>query len=200
MRTPTLILATGNLHKVEEFAKLFEDCDVTVVSANTCGGMPLVDEDGSTFAENAQIKANALHSVMPNDGAWVVADDSGLEVDGLNGAPGIYSARYAGTGAKDSDNLAKLLKALNDMPADLRRARFRCVLCVIDNKGSTAFYEGSCEGHIATEIYGEGGFGYDPVFIPDGYSQSFAQLGSELKNRISHRARAVQLMRRRLGW
>lgn len=195
----TLILATGNLHKVEEFARLLKDSNVDVISAKVCGGMPEVDENGSTFAENAHIKARALHALAPN-GAWVMADDSGLEVDELNGAPGIYSARYAGSGASDKDNVAKLLKAMQGLSVNLRKARFKCVLCVIDSKGGVTYHEGTCEGRIATESHGEGGFGYDPVFVPDGYFESLAELGSELKNRISHRARAVKSMRQKLGW
>ena len=199
MTPDLLIFATGNLHKVEELEQLFEGCDVKIASAEVCGGMPEVDENGSTFAENAYIKAKALYELAP-DGAWVMADDSGLEVDCLNGAPGIYSARYAGSNANDKDNAAKLLKALKELPVASRSARFKCVLCVIDSQGAVAYYEGTCEGSISAEPNGDHGFGYDPVFIPDGYAESLAQLGSKLKNRISHRARAVESMRRKLGW
>ena len=153
--------------------------------------MPDVDENGKTFAENARLKAIALRKLAPMD-AWVLADDSGLEVDALNGWPGVYSARYAGADTNDRDNIEKLLKALEDVPAPLRQARFKCTLCVIDPNGSAAYYEGICEGCISTRVFGESGFGYDPVFIPEGYGKSFAQLGNQVKSKLSHRARAVQ--------
>ena len=187
----SLIIATGNSHKVEEFEQLLKGNPLAVLSAETCGGMPDVDENGKTFAENARLKAIALRKLAPKD-AWVLADDSGLEVDALNGEPGVYSARYAGAEASDRDNIEKLLKALVDVPDAARTARFKCALCVIDPKGSVACYEGSCEGRISTKVSGESGFGYDPVFIPEGYDKSFAQLGNRVKSKLSHRARAVQ--------
>jgi len=198
MSQHALIIATGNAHKVEEFDLLLKGLDFEVKSAQSCGGMPDVDENGSTFAANAQLKAEALRKQAPVD-AWVMADDSGLEVDALDGAPGIYSARYAGAGASDQDNVVKLLDALKDVPEEKRSARFRCVLCVIDHEGYITHYDGSCEGRIDFEVHGEGGFGYDPIFIPDGYSESFAQLGDAVKMRLSHRAKAVEWMRTILG-
>lgn len=198
MTQHTLIIATGNAHKVEEFELLLKDLDFKVCSAKVCGGMPEVDENGSTFAANAQLKAQALRKLAPT-GAWVMADDSGLEVDALGGAPGIYSARYAGEDASDHDNLVKLLDALRNVPKEKRTARFRCVLCVIDHEGHTTHYDGSCEGCLDFEVHGDGGFGYDPIFIPDGYSESFAQLGYEVKSRLSHRAKAVEWMRAIVG-
>ena len=193
MTQHSLIIATGNAHKIEEFELLLKGLPFEVVSAKTCGGMPDVDEDGSTFAANAQIKAEALRKLAPTD-AWVMADDSGLEVDSLDGAPGIYSARYAGVDASDQDNVVKLLDALKDVPKVARTARFRCVLCVIDHDGYITQYDGCCEGRIDTEVHGDGGFGYDPIFIPNGYSESFAQLGDAVKSQLSHRAKAVELM------
>lgn len=187
----SLIIATGNSHKVEEFEQLLKGNPFVVLSAETCGGMPDVDENGKTFAENARLKAIALRRLAPRD-AWVLADDSGLEVDALNGDPGVYSARYAGAAASDRDNIEKLLDALKGVPAEARTARFKCVLCLIDHNGSASYYEGSCEGRIATAVSGESGFGYDPVFIPEGYRESFAQLGNRVKSKLSHRARAVQ--------
>lgn len=194
MTQHTLIIATGNAHKVEEFELLLKDLDFNVCSAKVCGGMPEVDENGSTFAANAQLKAEALRKLAPM-GAWVMADDSGLEVDALEGAPGIYSARYAGEDASDHDNLVKLLDALKNVPKEKRTARFRCVLCVIDPEGHTTHYDGSCEGRLEFEVHGDGGFGYDPIFVPVGYSESFAQLGDEVKSQLSHRAKAVEWMR-----
>lgn len=191
MTQSSLIIATGNSHKVEEFKQLLGDTPFDVLSAKACGGMPEVDETGKTFAENAYLKADALRRLAPED-AWVLADDSGLEVDALNGAPGIYSARYAGLNADNQDNIGKLLKALEGVPAAARTGRFKCALCVIDSKGSVAHYEGSCEGRIATAVSGTEGFGYDPVFIPEGYQQSLAKLGSAVKSQLSHRAGAVR--------
>ena len=198
MTQHALIIATGNAHKVEEFELLLKGLDFEVQSAKACGGMPEVDENGATFAANAQIKAQALRGQAPAD-AWVMADDSGLEVDALGGAPGIYSARYAGADASDQDNVVKLLDAIKDVPKEARTARFRCVLCVIDHEGYITHYDGSCEGRIDTEVHGDGGFGYDPIFIPDGYCESFAQLGDSVKSQLSHRAKAVEWMRTILG-
>ena len=198
MTQHALIIATGNAHKVEEFELLLKGLDFEVQSAKACGGMPEVDENGGTFAANAQIKAEALRAQAPA-GAWVMADDSGLEVDALDGAPGIYSARYAGAEASDQDNVVKLLEALKDLPKAKRTARFRCVLCVIDHEGHITHYDGCCEGRIDTEVHGDGGFGYDPIFIPDGYSESFAQLGDSVKSQLSHRAKAVEWMRSIFG-
>jgi XTP/dITP diphosphohydrolase len=124
-----------------------------------------------------------------------MADDSGLEVDALGGAPGILSARYAGSGASDGDNLAKLLEAIKDVSKSKRTARFRCVLCLIDPDGNISHYDGTCIGRIATESLGSEGFGYDPAFIPDGYTETFGQLSESLKGQLSHRAKAVESLR-----
>ena len=189
-----LIVATGNAHKVTEFDRLLEGCGFELCSASVCGGMPDVVEDGDSFAANAQIKAIALRALAPPE-AWVVSDDSGLEVDALEGAPGIFSARYAGQGATDRANLEKLLVELADLPPMQRSARFRCVLCLIDPHGEEHFFEGECVGCIAMEPSGTEGFGYDPVFIPAGHSESFGELGDSVKSRLSHRAAAVQKLR-----
>jgi XTP/dITP diphosphohydrolase len=157
--------------------------------------MPDVLEDGDTFGANARIKALALRALAPKD-AWIVSDDSGLEVDALGGAPGIYSARYAGEGASDLHNLNKLLLELKEQAAPQRAARFRCVLCLIDPSGSEQFFDGACEGRIAKAPSGAAGFGYDPVFVPEGHSESFAELGESIKSKLSHRALAVLAMRR----
>ena len=195
---PQLIIATGNPHKVEEFETLLDGLGFEVCSAKVCGGMPDVDENGESFAANAQIKAEALRQLAP-PGAWVLADDSGLEVDALDGAPGIYSARYAGADATDGANLAKLLNAIEGVPAEKRTARFRCVLCLIDSDGFISHYDGSCEGRMDFEAHGEEGFGYDPAFIPDGFDKTFGELGEEVKSTLSHRARAVQWLREVVG-
>ena len=190
-----LIVATGNAHKVEEFNQLLDGCGFEVLSAKVCGGMPDVVEDGDRFAANAAIKARALKSIAPRD-AWVVSDDSGLEVDSLGGAPGIYSARYAGEGASDFDNLNKLLVEMQNMIEDERSARFKCVLCLIDPEGNEQFFEGACEGQIGRASTGTSGFGYDPVFVPTAYTHSFAELGESVKSQLSHRAKAVQALRK----
>ncbi|WPJ95490.1 RdgB/HAM1 family non-canonical purine NTP pyrophosphatase [Coraliomargarita algicola] len=189
-----LIVATGNAHKVEEFDGLLADCGFEVCSAKVCGGMPEAVEDGDSFAANARIKALALRAQAPAD-AWVLSDDSGLEVDALQGAPGIYSARYAGEGANDLDNLNKLLSELAKHAEATRSARFRCVLCLIDPEGREQYFDGACEGHIASEPSGEQGFGYDPVFVPQGFTESFAELGEATKSQLSHRALAVQALK-----
>jgi XTP/dITP diphosphohydrolase len=191
----TLIVATGNAHKVGEFEQLLPGCDFAIDSALVCGGMPNVVEDGDSFAANAQLKALALRAVAPAR-AWIVADDSGLEVDALGGAPGIYSARYAGEGASDRANLEKLLDELSGLPEAKRSARFRCVLCLIDPEGRERFFEGACTGRIALTPSGSEGFGYDPVFVPDGYAKSFGELGESVKGRLSHRALAVVELRK----
>ncbi|MEC8333570.1 MAG: RdgB/HAM1 family non-canonical purine NTP pyrophosphatase [Verrucomicrobiota bacterium] len=188
-----IILATSNAHKIKEFKGLFAGCDFELSSAKVCGGMPQVVEDGDCFASNARIKAIALRAFAPNK-AWILSDDSGLEVDALEGAPGIYSARYAGYGASDSKNVKKLLSELSDRAGGNRKAHFRCVLCLIDSEGNESYHEGVSRGVIASGSFGSGGFGYDPIFIPDGYSESFGQLGKEIKASCSHRALAVQAM------
>jgi len=188
-----LIIATGNAHKTEEFAQLLSGTEYDVQSASVCGGMPEVEENGTSFAENAQLKAEALRQLAPEND-WVLADDSGLEVNALDGEPGIYSARYAGEGATDGENTEKLLAALSGVSLQERTARFRCALCLISPEGRVFCYEGSCEGHIRDTAVGASGFGYDPVFVPTGYERSFAELGDAVKAKLSHRARAVRAL------
>ena len=189
-----LIVASGNAHKVEEFDGLLQASGFEVFSAKICGGMPDVLEDGDTFGANARIKALALRAIAPKE-AWIVSDDSGLEVDALGGAPGIYSARYAGEDASDLGNLNKLLLELEKQAAAKRSARFRCVLFLIDPSGREQFFDGACEGTIAKAPAGTKGFGYDPVFVPKGHRASFAELGEATKSKLSHRALAVLAMR-----
>lgn len=188
-----LIIATGNAHKTEEFAALLVGSGFEVQSAAVCGGMPEVEETGNTFAANAQLKAEALRGAASAE-SWVLADDSGLEVDALGGEPGIYSARYAGAGATDAANVTKLLTALSTVPVEQRAARFRCALCLIDPEERHHSFEGSCEGRISDAPSGSSGFGYDPVFVPSGFEQSFAELGEAIKGELSHRARAVRAL------
>jgi XTP/dITP diphosphohydrolase len=155
--------------------------------------LPEVEETGATFEENAIVKALAATA---HSGALVVADDSGLEVDALNGAPGVHSARFAGPHATDAANVAKLRKDLSGLGEGFdRSARFCCVLAVAQKGELLATFVGAVEGQIATSVSGSGGFGYDPVFVPEGFTQSFAQLGAESKNAISHRAKALEKLR-----
>lgn len=187
----TIVLATGNPHKVEEFNQLFARSVPTIVSAKARGGMPDVEETGLTFQANAYLKAAALSKELKKR-YWVLSDDSGLEVDYLKGAPGVFSARYAGAQATDAENMKKLIAALKGVPKNQRRARFRCVLCLMDCDRGLFYFEGACEGHVQLKPKGASGFGYDPIFIPKGYKQSFAELGEKVKAQLSHRAEAVR--------
>jgi XTP/dITP diphosphohydrolase len=188
-----IFLATGNAHKAREFAAMFAAAALpwTIESAAALGGMPSVEETATTFAGNAMLKARALRSKAKAD-AWVLADDSGLEVDALGRAPGVFSARYAGPEATDADNTAKLLREMDGFPPRQRRARFVCVLALIDAAGGEHTFLGACRGRIGTALTGAGGFGYDPVFYPEGQTQTYAELGDEVKNRLSHRGKALE--------
>lgn len=187
-----LVLATGNAHKVAEMKSLLHSLggSFQVSGADAVGGMPSVDENADSFEGNALLKAKAVHAISAGQ-IWVLADDSGLEVDALNGAPGIYSARYAGPDSSDSENLEKLLKALKNTPQSDRGARFVCVLSLLEPGGKSYQFRGECHGRILQQPQGSEGFGYDPIFCPKGYAQSFAVLGSSVKDRISHRAQAM---------
>ncbi len=199
----TLLIATRNAHKVGEIRQILSD-GFRFLTLNDFPGAPAVVEDVETFAGNAEKKARTLarwlHGKEFPSPFYVLADDSGLEVDALNGAPGIYSARFAAMdsgkdgNSSDAENNAKLLKLLRDLPLEKRTARFRCVLALTSlDKSSepTKFAEGVCEGTIAFTPSGRGGFGYDPLFVPNGYKQSFSELGEEAKNKISHRSQAL---------
>ncbi len=152
--------------------------------------MPPIDETGATYAANAKSKALALAQYLPKDG-WVLADDSGLEVDALDGRPGLLSARFAGSDATSDDNNRMLLSAMAEIPPQGRNARFVCWLCLADRQGHCVFFTGHCCGTIRTRPAGSGGFGYDPLFQPSGYNQTFAELAEGEKHRISHRAKAL---------
>ncbi len=195
-----LFIATSNEHKAREFARLLANRGLTgwtVRAAAEAGGMPQVEETAEDFEGNAWLKARAMKERVGSRG-WVLADDSGLEVDALGGAPGVWSARYAGDSATDAENNARLLRELTGRSTEDRRARFRCVLALLAPDGREESFTGVCEGHIAAEPFGNGGFGYDPLFIPEGYHSPFAELGETVKNRISHRARAWELLGERL--
>lgn len=185
-----LLVATRNLGKVREFAELLVGLPVELRHLSEFPDIPEVEESGATFSENAALKAGGYSRLT---GLWTLADDSGLEVEALGGAPGVFSARYAGADATDSQRIERLLAELNETGAHTRRARFVCVIALAHPlTREMKFFTGTCKGSITSEPRGTGGFGYDPLFVPDGYTQTFAQLPTDIKNRISHRARALQ--------
>lgn len=193
-----LVIATRNTHKTREIQHMLGS-DFKVHDLGAHPEVPEIVESGTSFKENAKLKALAASKQLP---ALVIADDSGLEVDALDGAPGICSARYAGANATDSDKIDKLLRELAGVGAtqDARRARFRCVVALARNGGLLGTFEGIVEGRIAEEVRGDSGFGYDPIFIPQGFEQTFGELPREVKNTISHRAQAIRTVVDRLRW
>jgi len=196
-----LIVATRNTHKTHEIQHILGP-DFRVRDLGTHPDVSEVPESGASFEENAKIKALAASRQLP---ALVIADDSGLEVDALAGAPGIYSARYAGPNATDRDKIDKLLRELERIRAthDRRHARFRCVVALARDGNLLGTFEGIVGGRIADEVRGDSGFGYDPIFIPEGTEQTFGELPTEMKNAISHRAKAIRALAdtlRRLGF
>ena len=185
----SLLIATRNPGKVEEIENILADSRWSFSSLQTFPDVETPAETGATYAENAILKARYYALAT---GMYALADDSGLEVEALGGAPGVYSARYAGANASDADRRALLLAELARIPDVNRRARFLAAVAISDAKGSVLnVSEGICEGTIISSSRGAGGFGYDPLFVPDGYSQTFAELPEDIKNRISHRARAL---------
>lgn len=182
-----IVLATRNPHKVNEIRAVFAGLDVTFSSAADHPGAPDVVEDGATLEANALKKARALAAAC---GLWALADDTGLEVKALGGAPGVYSARYAGPDGDAVANCRKLLKELAG--ADDRSARFRTVLALVSPQGEERWIEGVCEGRILEAPRGDAGFGYDPLFVPEGGAQSFAEMSAAEKNACSHRGRALR--------
>jgi len=225
----TLLLATRNTHKVGEIRAILGD-RFQFLTLNDFPDAPEVIEDAPTFAGNATKKAVELAkwltgsqpSTLSPQPLFVLADDSGLEVDALNGAPGVHSARFTAldrsadglsANTPDADNNAKLLRLLRDVPSEKRAARFHCVValtpvlpekvevaspvCYADEfEMQTALFEGVCEGRIIFEPRGKNGFGYDPLFVPEGFEQTFAELGNEVKNKLSHRARALAKLKK----
>ena len=189
--TKRLVVATRNVHKVEEIRAILTDyevCDLSVIS-----DPPIVEETGTTFLANATLKALAISELTD---ALVLSDDSGLEVDALGGDPGVFSSRYGGEDGNDALNNAKLLRELGE--ESNRRARFRCVIVLARSGESLADFSGAVEGLILKAAQeGEGGCGEDPLFVPDGHEESFARLGEEVKNTMSHRARALDGVK---GW
>ena len=186
-----LYLASGNAHKAVEMNALAaaSGLAVEIVSAKAVGGMPPVEEDTGTFIGNARKKALALRVKLPPD-AWVLADDSGVCVDELGGGPGVESAYFAGPQGDSAANLRKLVEVMRGVPAERRGACFLCVLLLSGPDGAEQVFEGRCTGRLLDEPRGGAGFGYDPIFVPDGFTQSYAELGDEVKNSFSHRGRA----------
>ena len=185
-----LLIATSNKGKMVELRSLLASLPLQLRSLAEFPGIVEVEETGRTFADNARLKARGYAG---QTGLWTLADDSGLEVDALGGAPGVFSARYGGAGATDAERVAHLLGELSRRAAKERLARFICVIAVADPQGQIAnISTGKCEGQIALAPVGTGGFGYDPVFVPQGYQQTFGELPPEIKGRISHRALALE--------
>jgi XTP/dITP diphosphohydrolase len=193
-RRKTLVLATHNIHKQTEMNSILSDLGVNVIGLDQFPEIKDIAETGTTLIENALIKARTVHKIT---GLPSLADDTGLEVDALDGAPGVYSARFAGENPTFEDNVNKMLTALGGIPDDKRTARFRTALAFVDSN-SELCEEGVIEGKITEKPRGEDGFGYDPIFEPANKTKTFAEMANEEKNRISHRARALEKMQKTL--
>ena len=195
-----IVLATNNIHKIREISQIIEGLPLQLLSKDDFENFPDVEETGKLLEDNAVLKAEAIYEFT---GLPSMADDSGLEVEFLNGEPGVMSARYAGPGCNFADNNRKLLKALQGVPTEKRGAAFRCVIAICFGPGDTELVEGRVEGIITEEIRGQEGFGYDPVFYFPQLNQTFAEISPEQKNKISHRALAVlgarQILQQRFG-
>jgi XTP/dITP diphosphohydrolase len=184
----TIILASNNKNKLKEIEAKLQPLGMNVISQKEAGYEIEVEETGKTFKENAILKAEAIFALSKKP---VIADDSGLEVDFLNGEPGVYSARYAGENATDREKIDKILNLMKDVDDYTKRtARFKCAICYIDEKGEKHIFEQACEGVIAKELHGNNGFGYDPIFMFG--DKSFAEISKEEKNEISHRGKAIK--------
>ena len=199
----TIVAATRNKHKIEEIGAITSKFGMTIMSRDEAGVPPVeIPETGKTFEENSYIKA---FEIMKLCGQITVADDSGLVVDCLDGAPGVYSARFAGfegiwpedtagIDTNDKDNNAKLINLIKDVPYEDRTARFVSVITMVYPDGKTIVARGTVEGHLVLEERGDGGFGYDPLFVPEGYNKTFGELSQQIKNSISHRANALKAL------
>lgn len=205
----TIVVATQNKHKIVEIEAITSQFDIRVISRDEAGVPKIeVEETGKTFEENSFIKAN---EIMKLCGQITIADDSGLVVDCLDGAPGVYSARFAtfpgiwpgeddgdGADSNDRDNNSKLLRLIKDFPYEERTARFVSVITMVFPDGRTIATRGTVEGHLILEERGQGGFGYDPIFVPLGYDKTFGELGEDIKNSISHRADSLRQLKEKL--
>ncbi len=190
-------MASRNAHKLREIERICSDWPTRWVTVQTdAREWPEVEETGETYLENALLKARAIAGAL---GTPALADDSGIEVDALGGAPGPLSARYAGVGATDERNLSALIRALAGVPGPGRTARYRCVAAVAWPGGAEVWAEGVCEGSLIAKPRGAGGFGYDPIFVPAGWEETMAELTDEQKDRISHRGRALRELKDRLS-
>lgn len=185
-----VVLATSNKGKVREIVELLHDRQVHPYT-DLIEGFDIV-EDGSTFQENALIKARAVYAALGDENAVVIADDSGISVDALGGEPGIYSARYGGADATDKDNLNKVVEALKTKGIDSSKAHYTAAIAVVSREGERCVH-GWMHGSAITSPRGENGFGYDPIFIPDGFEQTLGELGDDIKKRLSHRSKALNL-------
>lgn len=196
MNKRKLIISTGNQNKVKEIAHILKDLPIEVLSKKDLGLEDLeVIEDGKTLKENSRLKAKALFEKIKY---MVMADDSGLFVDALNGEPGVYSSRYAGEEGNDEKNNNKLLKELEGIPIENRSARFKTVIVLITEEGKTITVEGQCKGTIGFQARGDQGFGYDPLFIAKNHKKTFGELEENIKNKISHRAMALEKLRSKM--
>lgn len=191
-----IVAATGNAHKLAEIEAITAQFGLKVITKEQAGAGDLdVEETGTTFEENSLLKAEAI---MKATGLPAIADDSGLEIDALNGAPGVYSARFSGEDATDASNNEKLLQMMADVPDAERGARFVSVVTLCYPDGTVLAARGECPGTILRELRGDGGFGYDPLFLPEGFDRTYAQITAEEKNSISHRARALEGLKKQL--
>ena len=189
----TIAIASRNPGKIREIERICADWPVEWVAAGDgARPWPEVQETGSTYLENALLKARAVVGALALP---ALADDSGIEADALGGGPGLRSARYAGDGATDEENLKELIRAIAGVPKGWRTARYRCVAALVWPDARTLYAEGVCEGTLITKPKGSGGFGYDPIFVPEGWAKTMAELSPEEKDRISHRGRAFRALR-----
>ena len=195
-----LVIATGNTHKTEEIRKLLGPYIKIIEDLKSYPEIGEIEETGLNFEENASLKATAVGEFL-GENSLVLSDDSGLEVSALSGEPGVYSARYGGENASDDENRKKLLQKLNEIDSDMSdwSASFKCVMTLVKGSNKLATFEGSVQGSICDEERGENGFGYDSIFIPEGYEKTFAELPSETKNSISHRYRALEAFKKWLS-
>lgn len=187
-----IVAASRNKHKIEEIEAITKKFGMSIISRDDAGVPKIeIEEDGETFEENSYKKA---YEIMKMCGKTTIADDSGLMVDYLDGAPGVYSARFAGEDGNDAKNNEKLLTLLKDVPHEERTAKFVSVITMVYPNGESVVARGECHGHIINAPAGDNGFGYDPLFVPDGFQKTFAELSPEEKNEISHRAKALVVL------
>lgn len=191
-----LVVASNNEHKIEEIKNILKKYSIEIVSMKEAGIDIDIEENGKTFMENAKIKAKALHDILKDD--MILADDSGLMVEELGGAPGVYSARFAGEHGDSRKNNEKLLSLLQGVPYEKRDARFVCAMYLIINNDKVVQVQGEIEGKIVEEYKGQSGFGYDPLFFVLEYNKTFAEMASDEKNNISHRGRALEKLDKEL--